>query len=177
MMPQYLIKAISLEMTNLYFKEEQRFRQWWLWLILIAVALIPVNGVIQQVIRDQQFGDNPLSDFGLIFLLIFMIGFLALFWMMKLSTEIDDASIKMNFYPFTKKEIKWTEIESAEVLNYGFVGGWGIRLGTKYGTVYNTSGKIGLAIILKNKEKFCIGTIKESELKALISEAKQQKKF
>ena len=176
-MPQYQIKAILLEMTNLYFKEEQRFTQWWLWLILIAIALIPVYGVIKVVIGGEPFGNNPSSNFGLIFLLIFMAAFLGLFYMMKLSTEIDDESIKMNFYPFTKKEIKWTEIESAEVVNYGFVGGWGIRLGTKYGTVYNTSGKIGLAIILKNKEKFCIGTIKESELKALISEAKQQKKF
>jgi hypothetical protein len=176
-MPRYLIKAISLEMTNLYFKEEQRFTQWWLWLILIAVALIPVYGIIKQVIGGEQFGDNPLSDFGLIFLLIFMIGFLALFWIMKLSTEIDDASIKMNFYPFTKKEIKWTEIKSAEVLNYGFVGGWGIRLGTKYGTVYNTSGNIGLAIVLKNNQKLCIGTIKETELKEVINEAKRQGKF
>jgi len=173
----FQIKAISLEMTNLYFKEEQRFTQWWLWVILIAVALIPVYGVIKQVIGGEPFGDNPSSNFGLIFLLIFMAAFLALFYVMKLTTEIDDASIKMNFYPFTKKEIKWTEIESAEIVNYGFVGGWGIRLGTKYGTVYNTSGKIGLAIVLKNKEKFCIGTTKESELKAIISEAKRQKKF
>ena len=43
----------------------------------------------------------------------------------------------MSFIPFVKKRIKWTEIKKAEVVNYGFVGGWGIRLSIEYGTVYN----------------------------------------
>jgi hypothetical protein len=55
-----------------------------------------------------------------------------------------------------------------KVLNYGFVGGWGVRLWTKYGTVYNVKGNIGLAIELKNGTKFLIGTQKEIELRSFL---------
>lgn len=51
-----------------------------------------------------------------------------------------------------------------KVINYGFVGGWGIRLWTKYGTVYNVSGNKGLFIKLKNGKTMVIGTQKSQEL-------------
>ena len=52
-------------------------------------------------------------------------------------------------------------------MNYGFVG-YGIRLGSKYGTVYNMKGNRGLAIELNNGKKFVIGTQKEMELKNVV---------
>ena len=73
---------------------------------------------------------------------------------MQLKTTVDRNGIEMRFVPFIYKKITWNEIESAEVLNYGFVGGWGIRLWTKYGTVYNIKGNKGLAIKLKNGKQF-----------------------
>lgn len=81
---------------------------------------------------------------------------------------IDESAIRVSFWPFAKKVFKWEDIETVEVVNYGFVGGWGVRLGTKYGTVYNASGKMGLAIVLKNGNKFCVGTRKPDELAAII---------
>lgn len=67
--------------------------------------------------------------------------------------------------PFIKnRQFLWAEIESANVIEYGFVGGWGIRMGTKYGTVYNVKGKMGIQIILKSGKKFVIGTQKHKEL-------------
>ena len=56
----------------------------------------------------------------------------------------------------------------AEIVNYGFVGGWGIRLWTKYGTVYNMRGNKGLAIALTDGNKFLIGTQKPEELTAIL---------
>lgn len=159
---------------NLYFKENQKFAHLWMWIILIGITLIPLYGIYKQMILGEQFGSNPLPNFGLILFLIFMLGFIFLFWSMKLSTEINEELIKMNFFPFVNKNIKWDEIQSAEVVNYGFVGGWGIRMTNRYGTVYNTSGNKGLAIVLKNGKKLCIGTQKETELKAVIEEANIQ---
>lgn len=40
----------------------------------------------------------------------------------------------------------------------------GIRFGSKYGTAYNMKGNYGLAIKLKNGQKFLIGTQKVEEL-------------
>ncbi|CAI8186636.1 MAG: Uncharacterised protein [SAR116 cluster bacterium] len=81
---------------------------------------------------------------------------------------MDKNGIQIHFFPFTKKRVEWNEIKHMKVLNYGFVGGWGVRLWTKYGTVYNVKGNIGLAIELKNGTKFLIGTQKEIELRSFL---------
>jgi len=146
------------------FKEEQKFTQWWLWLILIPIGVLPVLGVYKQFILHQEFGDYPMSNLGLILFSLFVLSLVVLFLIMKLKTSIDSKGIQMSFFPFIKKRVDWNEVKKTNVVNYGFVGGWGIRLWTKYGTVYNMKGSKGLAIELKNGEKFLIGTQKELEL-------------
>ncbi len=157
------------ENSKTIFLEKQKFSQWWLWLLLIGITLIPVYGIYKQIFMGETFGDNPMSDAGLIVFLVFMLAFLFFFWMMQLTTEITAENIDMKFFPFANKTIPWSEVKSAEVLDYGFVGGWGVRIGTKYGTVYNTSGKIGLALELKSGKKICIGTQKEAELRNVVA--------
>lgn len=153
------------------FKEIQRFDQWWFRLILIGVLLIPVYGIYKQLILGEPFGNQPMSDAGLVIFAILMLIFVAAMWFMRIKTEIDPGEIRMNFFPFVKKKVRWTDIKRAEVLDYGFVGGWGIRPFTRYGTVYNTKGKTGLAIELRNGQKFLIGTQKGDELSKIIEKA------
>ncbi len=150
------------------FKEEQKFTQWWLWGIIILIGVIPIIGIYKQLILGENFGNNPMSDRGLIVFSIFMFAFIVLFLLMKLTTTINKDEIQMSFFPFIKKNVKWSEIKKAKIVNYGFVGGWGIRLWTKYGTVYNIKGNKGLAIELLNGKKFLIGTQKEVELEEII---------
>lgn len=150
------------------FKEEQKFTQWWLWLILIPIGVLPVIGIYKQLITGERFGDKPMSDFGLIIFAIITFLLLGLFFVMKLKTSIDKNGIRMSFFPFVKKKVDWNELKNIKVVNYGFIGGWGIRLWTKYGTVYNIKGNKGLAIELKSGEKFLIGTQKESELSNIL---------
>ena len=150
------------------FKEEQKFTQWWLWLILIPIGILSIFGIYKQLILEEKFGDKPISDFGFIMFAVFIFALIGLFLIMKLKTTIDKNGIRMSFFPFTKKQVEWNEIKNAKVVNYGFVGGWGIRLWTKYGTVYNIKGNKGLAIELKNGKKFLIGTQKETELNNVV---------
>ena len=142
-----LQSQIAKTEMKIAFQEEQRFTQWWLWLIVIGTACLPIYGIYKQMILGEPFGNKPMPDFVLILFLVFALGLVVFFAIMQLKTEIDQDGIRINYIPFNKNlNIKWSEIEKAEVLNYGFVGGWGIRLGTKYGTVYNTKGNKGLAI-------------------------------
>ena len=134
------------------FKEKQKFTQWWLWLFLIGIGLFQVYGLFRQLIKGEDFGDKPMSDIGLIMFALLPFGLLFLFWYMKLETVIDQKEIRIKFSPLVNKSFKWENVKSATVLNYKFVG-YGIRLFTSYGTVYNTKGNIGLAIELKNGEK------------------------
>ena len=149
------------------FKEKQKFTQWWIWLLLIGLGAIAVYGIIQQFLFGIDFGDKPMSNIGLIIFTLFVFGFIYFNWYMTLITEITNEGIKVRFVPFVKKEIKWNELKSAKIVNYGFVG-YGIRLGSKYGTVYNMSGDKGLALELNNGKKFVIGTQKELELKKVV---------
>lgn len=153
------------------FKEEQKFTQWWLWLILIGIGMLPILAIYKQLILGQKIEEKPMSYFGLIIFCVLIFSLVAMFWIMRLKTEIDQNEIRMNFFPFVKKQVNWNEIKTAQIVNYGFVGGWGIRLCTKYGTIYNTRGNKGLSIELKNGEKFLIGTQKETQLNNILQKA------
>ena len=91
---------------------------------------------------------------------------------MKLKTTIDSEKLSMKFYPFIQKEVKWEDIKKAEVIDYGFVGGWGIRLWTKYGTVYNVKGSKGLFIQTNDNKQFLIGSQRFEDLENLIKAKK-----
>ncbi len=150
------------------FKEEQKFNQWWLWLILIPMGVLPLIGIYKQLILGEKLGDNPMSDISLLIFSIIMFSLVGLFLIMKLKTSIDKNGINMHFFPFIKKSVDWQQIKNVKVVNYGFVGGWGIRLWTKYGTVYNMKGNKGLTIELLNGKNFLIGTQKPEELTAML---------
>ena len=152
------------------FQEHQRFNQWWVWGIIIGVTCIPLIGIYYQASTGNSFGNNPLSNEGLGVALIPMLGLLIFMRMLQLKTNITPKSIHFQFFPFVKKKIDWEEVANAEVVDYGFVGGWGIRLFTSYGTVYNIRGRFGLALELKSGKKLLIGTQKPEALKAFIAQ-------
>lgn len=150
----------------IHFAETQRFSKW-LWLLLISIAIIPFYGMVQQFVFHKPFGTSPMPNACLVILSIGMLGFLYFFWLIKLETTINEKGIQMKFVPFVKKEIPWSKVEGLEIVYYGFVG-YGIMLGSAYGTVYNTKSTKGLWIRLKNGQQFVIGTQKETQLQALL---------
>ena len=73
----------------------------------------------------------PLPDIALILFLLFTLLMIGLFWITELRTTIDDEAIRIKYVPLTSKELKWQDLAHAEVVDYGSVGGYGIRLRTK----------------------------------------------
>ncbi|HBB48611.1 MAG TPA: hypothetical protein DCZ44_03125 [Flavobacteriaceae bacterium] len=157
------------------FIESQQFNQWWLWALLLAIFSVGFYGLIQQLILDIPFGSKPMNNIGILGFNFFNLGMLLFFKWMRLDTRIDDKGIYMRFVPFKTKQHSWEEIESIQVVHYGFVGGWGIRLFTEYGTVYNMRGAKGLAIRLKSGKKFLIGSQRIEELTKYIAQFPQNK--
>ncbi|MDF1695414.1 MAG: hypothetical protein P1U56_06265 [Saprospiraceae bacterium] len=157
---------------NTEFQEEQKFDQWWLQIFLAAVGALMIYTIYKQLILGLPVGDNPISDSGLIVIAILVFLFIGGVYIMRLNTKISKSQIEFSFYPFGKKVVKWEEVQSAEVITYGFVGGWGIRLGTKYGVVYNVKGNKGLALTLVSGKKYLIGTQKSEELAAYLNRMK-----
>lgn len=165
--------SIPLIQMKTLFQENQRFNQLWLKVILVIPIIIALAGLYQQVVKGIPFGSKPMSNLGLVILLVFSLGLFLFFQMMCLQTRIDSEGISMHLRPLSKKRIPWSSVKTAEVLDYGFVGGWGIRLNTQYGTVYNIRGKTGLALTLTNGKKLLIGTQKEHQLSQVIAQWKQ----
>ena len=151
------------------FEEKQRFSQWWMWGFILLPLAIGLYGCYQQLWQGTPMGTKPMSDTGLLFFTLFGIGFAYFFWVNQLKTKIDRQGIQVHFFPYTKRTVAWEEVDHCQVIPYSFVGGWGVRLWTQYGTVYNvTSGK-GLFVQLKNKEKFLVGTQQAEELEKFIT--------
>jgi len=140
------------------FKETQKFSPKILWALRAVLAVTALILALTYIKTDTN---------GLVLFAIFIFAVLPPFLLLEvaqLKTEFDAKGIKLKFMPFTKKTYEWTDIETAELINYGFVGGWGIRIGTKYGTVYNTRGNEGLWLSFKNGKKIVIGTQRRAEL-------------
>jgi len=149
------------------FREKQKFTQWWLWLFLIGLVIFQLYGLYQQLVKGVNFGNKPMSDIGLMVFTLIPFVILILFWLTKLETEVNQKGIQIRFTPFVKKSFKWEDIQSATIIKYKFVG-YGIRLFTSYGTVYNIKGNTGLSIELKNGKKVLIGTQKGEEIAQII---------
>ncbi len=152
------------------FEERQRFTQWWLWVLLLAVNLPFLYGIYQQIIMGVPFGDKPMSDMGLLLsagLTILITGSLLL---VKLDTFIYKDRIEIRFFPLQLKTLiySWDEIEDAQVRTYAPLkeyGGWGLRYSFNgHGKALNVSGNKGLQLVLKDGKKLLIGTNMPEEM-------------
>src|SRR5699024_2039427 len=109
-----------MTMSNrILFKEKQKFSQWWLWLIFIVIDSIFVLGTIMQIMRKQEFGNNTLSNTGLLIITGLLILFSLTFLIYRLETQITEAGIFYRAYPFQKnKKISWEKISKAYIREY-----------------------------------------------------------
>ncbi|MCE2611764.1 hypothetical protein LVD13_02190 [Flavobacteriaceae bacterium D16] len=153
---------------DVFFKESQRFTQWWLWILLFGLLTLPFYGIVQQLILKEPWGSKPMPDWGLILFALGMVAFVYFFYNIQLKTWIHTEGITISFPPFfSNKDFKISDIASAEVVTYGFTG-YGLRYSLKYGTVYNVKGNKGLAITLKNDKKFMIGTQHPAQVEEVV---------
>jgi hypothetical protein len=161
------------------FKEEQRFNQLWIIILIIVSMLVPIGIIIGIYLK------NPDSFTSLELLLIIGIIIIAsvIIFLFKLSTRIDEFGIHYKFFPFhlNYKHIAWNEMDKAYVRKYDALteyGGWGLKGGKLWnkskGTSINVSGDIGIQLELKNGKKILIGTQKEHDAKNILATYKSK---
>jgi hypothetical protein len=161
------------------FTEIQKFRQWWIWVIVIVVTGLEINLLIQKL----SGGLNSISLLNLISFSLINICVALLLLFSKLHTIISDKGISYKFFPFhlAQKTIAWTDLEKAFIRTYnpiGEYGGWGFRLGIfGFGKALNVSGNIGLQLVLKNGKRLLIGTNKPNELTQALNKIDARKIF
>ena len=157
------------------FKEEQRFTQTWLIIIIVISLIVPLAIILKEI--DKLSTSEIIISIGTI---ILASGLIFLF---KLTTRIDEKGIHYKFFPFHLKfkTVVWNDIENAYVRTYDAIseyGGWGIRGGALWykakGKAINISGNIGIQLELKDGKKLLIGTNKKEQAQDVLSTYKTQ---
>lgn len=166
-------------MEPLFF-ERQHFRQTWLWL-LFGVVSIPIVvvlglGLYQQLVMGRPFGNNPVSDRGLIALfaavLVIHGGVIGLAWKARLDVTLSSDRLTYRFIPFhfSDRHIPVSSIAEADARHYQPIreyGGWGIRYGSG-GRAYNVSGDEGVQLTLRNGKRILFGSQRARELESAL---------
>lgn len=97
------------------YREVQYFRQVWLRVSILLIAVLMWYLAINQIIFDKPMGNNPAPD---VILILFWIAFGILFpifilWICKLIIEVREDGIYVRFVPFHSyfKSFKFNEIK------------------------------------------------------------------
>lgn len=154
--------------SKVHFREVQQFRQPWLWVLMGGIALSTVNvmgyGMVKQLVLGQPWGDKPMSDLGLAVFgpAMMLVGTApcALFYLLKLVTEVGDEGVTLQFVPLPRKTIRFEEIARCEARTYRPIadyGGWGIKMG-RAGRAYTVSGNRGVMLELAGGKRLLIGS-------------------
>lgn len=173
-------------MSRLRFEEEQRFRQWWLVLLVIfvvAVTVIPFGrGMVQQLSTGVPWGDEPLSNGALLAVGSVAIGlplFVAwLMWASRLTTMVGDVTLEVGLWPIHRKpkKIDLLRVAKVEAVTYRPLrdyGGWGVRKGRK-GWAYCVSGNRGALVTYTGGDTLLIGSQRADELAEAIEAARKR---
>ncbi len=170
------------EETNIIFKEEQRFRQKWLWyLILLSFVItfamvgygiaIHLGTVHTGVKKPEPVG--VLAVTGIIEVIAALAVF-GLFYATRLLTEVRTDGLYVRFVPFhfSYRRIGFDTLKTYAVRTYspiGEYGGWGIRWSWRNGWAYNVSGNRGVQLELVGGKKILIGSQRPGELAGAIA--------
>lgn len=157
--------------SNIQLVENQRFRQKWIVLLILAFSIFISVMSIRQFVYHIPFGNHPATNSQLAGFLAFFLLILVFLFSTKLATRYTSEGIfyQMKWIHLKEKFIDWKDIKSVEVRTYKPIkeyGGWGLRLGIfGKGKAINMSGNKGVQLILNNGRKLLIGTQKPEEIK------------
>lgn len=175
-------------MERLIYREEQSFRQSFIPWIMLAVILFMFAGFgvgfYQQLYLGKPYGDEPMSNNGLIWSSILSFVFVSAVFIFLLGgnlvTEIWSDGIRYKFTPLIRKvkHIPLADMSSVKVEKYNPIlefGGWGLRkrfLTRK--TAYNIRGRTGIRVIMKNGSQIMFGTQKQEDMKRAVDKMLKQ---
>ncbi len=157
-------------MANYIFTEAQRFRQFWIWIILIGTTAVNLIGIFSSGLKSE-----PILYLSILLLILGLV--ILLFSTLKLETRIDSHRLSFRLYPLIgNKTYLLEEIQSLELIRFTplwNIGGWGIPYNFDH-WAYTVGGNTGILVITK-KEKFLLGTKQPHEAQLAINPFKKAK--
>ena len=163
------------EKNNITFHEEQRFRQTWVWIIILPCLLIVWYIAINKLLLNTPVGNNNASNSEMLILwLLFGVLFPLFFYKLELMTEVRKNGLYIRFFPFHLcfKRIPLEKLKKHAVRTYSPIteyGGWGIKWGSG-GKAYNVSGNRGVQLEFTDGKRLLIGSQKPEQLDSAIAQ-------
>jgi hypothetical protein len=165
-----------MDSEDVLFREVQRFRQLWIWVVVIFLMGTSWYSFIQQIVSKIPFGTRPAPDLVVIVMwILFGWAFPVMVYTAGLTTEVRRDGIHIRFIPFHRqfRTMPFEAIQAYEARTYRPLkeyGGWGIRYGAA-GKAYNVSGNRGVQLVLLSGRKILVGSQKPEEMVLAIDEA------
>lgn len=158
--------------NKLTFRETQRFKQWWVWAILIASNGLVLTLLLTQFQALLNGDGDPMEYVVLCIGALVLVAPTVLFLFVRLDTIIDNERIAVRLYPFHIRYRFYTrqEVAQCSLRKYrpiGEYGGWGLR-GSARNRAFNISGDQGIQLVLANGSKVLVGTNAPDEVHAVL---------
>lgn len=142
---------------SIQFKEKQKFRQSWLWFILISSTIISIIPLLVFTLK----GEVPLLEGvavigGILLLNSINIG---AFYYATLETKISPEGIEYRWWPFFRKFtlLNWDDVEHVSMRKYSKMQ-FGYHKNKEFGKVHNVDGVHGFQVVMSNGKKYFFGT-------------------
>ncbi|HEX8439749.1 hypothetical protein [Archangium sp.] len=157
---------------KILYEETQRFRQPWIWVLLVCSMLIPLLSIGMQLVVERD------AELAGVFAGVLVLGLLplALFAYMKLVVRVEGGSLSIRFVPFLRKHYPLQDVSRWEVCDFrplSDYGGWGIRRG-RGGWAYTVSGNRGVQLEFRDGRKLLVGSQHPEKLIAALEQARSR---
>ncbi|MHC4860788.1 MAG: DUF6141 family protein [Planctomycetota bacterium] len=164
-----------MEASEPAFREEQRLRQLWLWLLCLPIAALGWWAFLEQIVYGRPWGDKPAPDWVVVLIwLVFGIGLPAFLWGARMIVTVSADEIDVRWIPIWRRRIPLDRIRTCEARRYRPIReylGWGIRLGPS-GTAYSVSGDEGAQLVLDDGKRVLVGSKRAEELAEAVNGAR-----
>lgn len=159
------------------FHEQQPFRQLRLRVLLALPPLFFLFLLIWQVLLGHPWGKHPMSNAGVVFLLVVLTLVYARLVTVKLTTQVSAQEIRIALRGiWWRRRIPSGTIQSAKVVSYNAVrdyGGYGIR-SSRLGRAYIAGGNRGVLLKLADKDQILVGSESPDELASAICRTREE---
>jgi hypothetical protein len=151
---------------DLLFREVQRFRDTWLWPVLLVPAVLASLYVIYVIVETlflDKAEDTLIGAAAALAVSLYILkGFgalIALLYSLRLEIEVRSAGLFVRFAPFQRKfrHIPAAELQSAQVRGTRWKWRWGWR-------VYGLKGNDAIELITPSGHRFLIATAQPAQL-------------
>ncbi len=170
--------GVAVEGTPL-FHEVQRFRQPWVWVILVPIALGLIgfftHVLLKQLVFGVPVGEKPLSDALLLAIgvvtFVVTLGLIIGLYKARMVVDVTDMGVAVQFFPlFHRQTLGFEEIERCDLCSLPSIrarGGGGVQL---FGAqrMITVRGDQGIELVLRDEGTLVLGSQRASELLSAI---------